>query len=1606
MTASAQRLVLEIQGKTDGAVDAARAVDRAFDNATKSGQRAAQGFGAAAGAIARQFSTLTSQIATAGTAGAGGLANLAESAASVAAEFGVGGAIAGGLTAGAGLVLAIGTAGVIASEKVETSMRAIRAQLPKPGEDLTPVRDVVRDLSEEFGDAASDVAKFAEANAAYSKSAGELANRTRAVFLAAKATGSDPAQLAGGLDLLADAFNLSGKEAGDALAKLAAYSRGATQLTDSLSTLQAAAPALQKAGVSFDVAAKALVTIGEQSGDNAKQAAKRFKELAEGGADGARQIRELAAAVPTATNALADLEERAKTRAAGLGDTVARIGSHINTLLRDIGEKFAPLARAELEGILGVVERLDGTTRRQQAPAQIATVSNFGDQFQRFPKLFAHDSDIGKGAQKTYEFAAAVNELGFAIRTGDADLAKLTDGELRRLLDALTIARTQLKTFGKSVFSPEELASLDGALTKVRALAKARADAAADDQKPHHTTTPPSAEEQAAALTKASSKLQEIGSALQAARLELTSFADQGDPIAQLNDKFAKLGKTLTDIRAKIPTGTALDEITAKLPSSKVAPVRAAFAKQDADVAGLQQALEIEQKFVVAGAQFRQALEAQGAVMQIVGTAAQLAAREVDTLVDNLFKAGASFEDIDEAKRLVAQFNAAKLASDDLRKSLTVIDQLRLTPLERAAELTQLRTEKETALANVQGTSLEATKTRAVIEGDIAAIDERILKVQDENDARLKAMNENASRFVVQLDAALSSAFGISSALLGSDATLTKMLGGALQLSDGLRKAVDAVGQLKPGAGITDLFSNAKSFFAALPGLGQALGGAIGIASTVSGLFGGGGESPEQQAQREELAKNTQALEDLRTHIGDLLNVTASGKTLATIRDVPLTTQTEVGRDETTGEPIIQDVLRSSADVVAELQRMGVGVKALKDIGASFGLTVSDMPTVAEIQAVQDAIRNADLHAFFDTFAGDLERLDANDQIHGITDPIDKLIERATLLASKSPIFAKIFDGLDLHSAEGMVEAQRRLREQWDRFLADPEAFKAELDASGMSLEEWKQQMLAVNAALDASAIALQHLSRALDIQHESFALNDTPAKDQVAALIETYTAAFSDAFKGISTDSSLADVRAAANAFLKQAGADGVLDDTEKAILEGFQAIIGAMKQADADATAAAEKAKQDAADHRQKIIDTAKQKIQIDDITDPKEQTRILLEAYKKAFPKLGELLGEVNLDDPDGITKLKASIRRVFDALTTASEEGSKTAQATADELKKGLHDLLLGGDIGDPAQAAGIADRFNALSDALKGTDEGASQSADALADLFTKIANGEDVTAELGGATLPEFIQALLDLDGATDAAQQGVASLADTLAGVFSDIDLDARIFGESAESVLNKKLAAIGVHGDAATEAGRAQAIAELRALATANPTDDKLRDEIATLIQALQQLSSAATTPDAAGGADGGSVAGSTEARGVLATGTVEQFDQVIGLLSTMLVVQRQIEANTHGGPAISPTITSVLAPLRRAMASGPIPVPALPPAPAVAAARVLAASAGDTRRGGSPVLAFSADFSGGIEVKSLEDLASVLTRKFLDALLDAVGKRELEAFFNLGSFRPASR
>lgn len=238
---------------------------------------------------------------------------------------------------------------------------------------------------------------------------------------------------------------------------------------------------------------------------------------------------------------------------------------------------------------------------------------------------------------------------------------------------------------------------------------------------------------------------------------------------------------------------------------------------------------------------------------------------------------------------------------------------------------------------------------------------------------------------------------------------------------------------------------------AALPVLG-------GLSGLVSSLFG---ESEAERRHREVVQQNTEAIRSLTQHIGDLAASSSTGRSIAAAREVLNAANLDVSefafRTRVGG--------KTGQDRAFEaLARAGLTQQEVEELARSLGITLDG--TAKAWRQFRDALNQADLSAFTDTFSGAMQRLRDSFEVYDITDPVERLRRTIRALGDARtgvPAIARAFQGLDVGLSEDRARAIERLQALFEQ-LATGQINPADLGAA--SLSEARQEVLDLIAAL------------------------------------------------------------------------------------------------------------------------------------------------------------------------------------------------------------------------------------------------------------------------------------------------------------------------------------------------------------------------------------------------------------------------------------------------------------------------------------------------------------------------------------------------------------
>jgi uncharacterized phage infection (PIP) family protein YhgE len=931
-----------------------------------------------------------------------------------------------------------------AAAQMDGAFRQISAALPTGSQGIANLRNEVDELANASGRSAIELANAAREIARIGADSAEgVAERLRAATLAADATGEDLASTVQSLDKVMDTFSLSSADAEEALGKLFATARGRTSMTELADAIEAANPAIRRAGLDLDTVTRAITALLEEG-----RRAREIKTIL--GSLDAPGITALANRIPPVVDGLNKMRDAAAEVREGSDRLAERVKNNFSEVMRELGDSILPHVEADLQLILRTMDLIRGrgfnSRNFSQDAAGAAGVPGVAS------ATFTTDPSVERQRRELEK------QLADHVAANQQATDKLVEGSKRRAEAAKDAAKAEADAAKDARREVEALAERIGRLGSVQSLASGE--------------------------TRVSARaFRDLATELVLAATEFPQFSEQ----------IALMSGRLTELQ----TAAASFE----------------------------------------GAELARDIEVLLAAMTT--TAVDDLELALKALQDRLRDSNATDEQIAQITALEEAFIRVKAQSEALDAALENGRAGGITPLREMVGLLEELRRAEEELQALESQGPEHDREKKELLEQIIKLKERIKELEEQNKEQTKDTTEATDKFAKSLSDAADIAYGLSVILLGSEATLTKMIAAVGRIADGFE---DIANQ----GGFGAIFKDAESLAKALPALGQIIGGGITLGKLIF-------DDPNAEANRQATEKNTQALQRLTARAGDLVGVTTPGTTIAGIRAATASVRTDQG-----GVLGPVTVLR---DWVAALKAAGVSMEDATEFAKQLGFDLTRF-TVEGFKAFQDGLRDLDFKVFFKTFAGQLDRLSADFEIHGITDPIDQLVARAALLAEVAPSFAEIFEGLDLQTLEGRATAAKRLREQWDLFMENPEEFEKALEASGLSLDEWKQQMLEMNDALTDAAIAAARFNEAisdLELDFEIAGIDDPVARARGVAQAAAETDARFAPILGFDFNS--AEGRAAAERFLQglAAGAD---DETKQIIIDILRAIRAVPKE------------------------------------------------------------------------------------------------------------------------------------------------------------------------------------------------------------------------------------------------------------------------------------------------------------------------------------------------------------------------------------------------------------------------------------------------------------
>lgn len=770
---------------------------------------------------------------------------------------------------------------------------------------------------------------------------------------------------------------------------------------------------------------------------------------------------------------------------------------------------------------------------------------------------------------------------------------------------------------------------------------------------------------------------------------------------------------------------------------------------------------------------------------------------------------------VDELVRLKAAADEAARAMRDTEAAIAGIAESRDTPMAKANALLEEREKLEqqiTALGVQQQTGklsqVEAAAKQFALQARILKIDEALAKLGEEHAETLGKADANAAGFAGTLANGLKFAAGIAASLGGANAELARALTSSAALVESFSSLSALVREFKG-------FDNAlsKNPLGVLGSLGGLVAGAAGLASALGGLFSRSRpEDPEARRQREVLEENNRRLAELAQGIGDLVEVSSTGRAIGNVARLSLTREAPLGFQP--GNPLAPGggpFFIPIAELLDSLNQAGTSIGQLRDLAEDFGLTLSELPTVAELQQLQEAVRDWQFGAFTKDFVGQLAALRLEFQLFDVEAPAEQFERFVALLKDPergAPAIAEALGVFDLTTSAGIAAAKAELQGLFTQLQSgtlDAETFAALI--GNLTPEQFLDALGELDGLLDSLApkvrTAVEVLANALDaidVALEFGAITPAEAlKQQIAAI----KAAFGGLVDPVDF-TNLELFRVSVRAVISALTADGELTEQEQALVDALRALLGAYEAA-ADAT----RDFFDLLNERADILGTSTE----DQLTAALEEFRTkfggdLLDGIADPFSAEGRAQLQQRLRDAyqrlaeDGISAeeqpLVSAIRQMLRLIGSVAQEQADALELLARKASEALRAVFA--DLDFELELDGITDPLERLTRTATQLSKADSRIAGVLSGIDLSTAEGRDraLTAlrALGAGTTDQDLRAsILAIVRAINAIPTEVAETG--AAAAASAARSGGRAFGASAATVTevtaNKQLDYLG---------------------------------------------------------------------------------------------------------------------------------------------------------------------------------------------------------------------
>jgi len=426
-------------------------------------------------------------------------------------------------------------------------------------------------------------------------------------------------------------------------------------------------------------------------------------------------------------------------------------------------------------------------------------------------------------------------------------------------------------------------------------------------------------------------------------------------------------------------------------------------------------------------------------------------------------------------------------------------------------------TREESRLREIRDAAKEGTVARAKAEEALRAIQAKRLEVEKNGESAIPNAAASvglAQRLGSSLKVAAQAGLGLVQAFGQGNSELGAMLAGVGSLASGIEGIAAAA---QKAGGFTKLFSSGAGIASVIPALTQTVGGIVAVSQSL------GGNDAAGKALRDTMEANTAAIVLLSRNLNDLgasfsgtqlrgvfdgiQRLFSEGRTPSNFLNLGVAKIGQKYNNYSLGDERLPDYVK--IDPTKFFASVGTSMADVEAVAKKLGITLDG--SVGSYRKLSEALATADFEALSNTLEGITRRFAILNQIAGTSnDPLEQVANKFRSIVGIAPEIAKIFDVNDVFTPEGRARLRAKVADMLTEVLsfdADSEEAKDFMlnKLGGLSLEEFLSLFGGILDGLDDFRDGLESFVDGLDVFQKAARAFGSEGLSYVTGLINAY---------------------------------------------------------------------------------------------------------------------------------------------------------------------------------------------------------------------------------------------------------------------------------------------------------------------------------------------------------------------------------------------------------------------------------------------------------------------------------------------------------------------